>query len=139
MFYTLQFANYFHFFSLSPTDFGALLTTRTSFFLKREEIKTPYATNNPLNIIATGRFTFHKKNLYFSFYISERALRPRAIQFIDETGHILEEIILVQSNNMFSVYQNSTGKLCGVWRRKHQQMSLCFIATFNALLFFSSI
>lgn len=70
-----------------------------------------------MNIIATGRFTFHKKNLYFSFYISERALRPRAIQFIDETGHILEEIVLVQPSNMFSIYQNATGKLCGVWRR----------------------
>lgn len=100
-----------------PTDFGALLTTRTSYFLKREEIKTPYATNNPLNIIATGRFTFHKKNLYFSFYVSERAARPRAIQFIDETGHILEEIVLVQSSNIFSAYQNATGKVCGVWRR----------------------
>lgn len=100
-----------------PIDFGALLTTRTSDFLKREEIKTPYVTNNPLNIIATGRFTFHKKNLYFSFYVSERATRPRAIQFIDETGHILEEIILVQSSNIFSVYQNATGKVCGVWRR----------------------
>ncbi|XP_031627582.1 dorsal-ventral patterning protein Sog isoform X2 [Contarinia nasturtii] len=97
--------------------FGALLTTRTSYFLNREEIKTPYVTNNPLNIIATGRFTFHKKNLYFSFYVSERASRPRAIQFIDETGHILEEIILVQSSNIFSVYQNATGKVCGVWRR----------------------
>lgn len=100
-----------------PIDFGALLTTRTSYFLKREEIKTPYATNNPLNIIATGRFTFHKKNLYFSFYVSERAARPRAIQFIDETGHILEEIVLVQSSNIFSAYQNATGKVCGVWRR----------------------
>lgn len=70
-----------------------------------------------MNIIATGRFTFHKKNLYFSFYQSERAMRPRAIQFIDETGHILEEIVLVQSSNIHSVYQNVTGKLCGVWRR----------------------
>lgn len=106
------------FLSLLNTDFGALLTTRTSYFLKREEIKTPYVTDNPLNVIATGRFTFHKKNLYFSFYVSERAAaRPRAIQFIDETGHILEEIVLVQSSNIFSVYQNATGKVCGVWRR----------------------
>lgn len=109
---------FFRFFTtIMPIDFGALLTTRTSYFLNREEIKTPYVTNNPLNIIATGRFTFQKKNLYFSFYVSERAARPRAIQFIDETGHILEEIILVQSSNIFSVYQNATGKVCGVWRR----------------------
>lgn len=50
--------------------------------------------------------------------MSERAeARPRTIQFIDETGHILEEIVLVQSSNIFSVYQNATGKVCGVWRR----------------------
>lgn len=99
-------------------DFGALLTGRTSHFLRRDEIKTVYAIHNPLNIVATGRFTFHKKNLYFSFYTSDKAERPRAIQFIDETGHILEEIILVQPNRgPFSVYQNATGKVCGVWRR----------------------
>lgn len=108
----------FSFFFSVLLDFGALLTTRTSYFLKREEIKTPYVIDNPQNVIATGRFTFNKKNLYFSFYVSERAAaRPRAIQFIDETGHILEEIILVQSSNIFSVYQNATGKVCGVWRR----------------------
>lgn len=98
-------------------DFGALLTTRTSYFLNREEIKTPYVTNNPANVMATGRFTFRKKNLYFSFYASDRASRPRAIQFIDETGHILEEIVLVQASNVQSVYQNVTGKVCGVWHR----------------------
>lgn len=100
------------------TDFGALLTGRTSYFLRRDEIKTVYQVHNPLNIVATGRFTFHKKNLYFSFYVSDKAERPRAIQFIDETGHILEEIILVQpKRGPFSVYQNATGKVCGVWRR----------------------
>lgn len=86
--------------------------------MKREEIKTVYATNNPLNIVATGRFTFHKRNLYYSFYVSDKAVRPRAVQFIDETGHILEEHILVMpSSGPMSVYQNATGKLCGVWRR----------------------
>lgn len=95
-----------------------MLTGRTSYFLRREEIKTVYAINNPLNIVATGRFTFHKKNLYFSFYTSDKAERPRILQFIDETGHILEEIILVQPNRgPASVYQNTTGKVCGVWRR----------------------
>lgn len=99
-------------------DFGALLTGRTSNFLKREEIKTPYNTNNPRNIVATARFTFHKRNLYYSFYVTEKAERPRAVQFIDETGHILEEHILVMpSSGPISVYQNATGKLCGVWRR----------------------
>lgn len=68
--------------------------------------------------MATGRFTFHKKNLYYSFYTSEKTTKPRLIQFIDESGHILEEHSLVMpSSGPFSVYQNATGKLCGVWRR----------------------
>lgn len=77
-----------------------------------------YSTQNPQNIAATGRFSFHKRNLYYSFYISEKAVRPRAIQFIDSTGNILEEHSLVIPNNgPNSMYQNATGKICGVWRR----------------------
>lgn len=71
-----------------------------------------------MNIVATGRFTFHKRNLYYSFYTSDKTTRPRLIQFIDDTGHILEEhSLVVPSSGPFSVYQNSTGKICGVWRR----------------------
>ena len=71
-----------------------------------------------MNIIATGRFNFHKKNLYYSFYVSEQATRPRSIQFINHLGNILEEHTLAISNSgPFSIYQNSTGKICGVWRR----------------------
>lgn len=44
-------------------------------------------------------------------------MRPRAIQFIDETGHIFEENLLMTASNIHSVYQNVTGKLCGVWHR----------------------
>uniref|UniRef100_U5ESB1 Putative short gastrulation n=1 Tax=Corethrella appendiculata TaxID=1370023 RepID=U5ESB1_9DIPT len=98
--------------------FAALLTGRTSSILKRDDMKSVYSTNNPMNIIATGRFSFHKKNLYYSFYISEQATRPRAIQFVNHIGNILEEhSLVIPSNGPFSVYQNSTGKICGVWRR----------------------
>lgn len=104
-------------FSLLP-DFAALLTGRTSHLLKREEMKAVYSTHNPQNIIATGRFSFHKKNLYYSFYVSEKATRPRSIQFIDHVGNILEEhSLVIPSNGPFSNYQNATGKICGVWRR----------------------
>lgn len=88
--------------------------------MKKDENKTElkYSINNPLNIVATGRFTFHKKNLYYSFYISDKAQRPRAIQFMDHTGSVLTEHDLqISSNGPFSVYQNATGKICGVWRR----------------------
>ncbi|KAL1138105.1 hypothetical protein AAG570_009797 [Ranatra chinensis] len=59
---------------------------------------------------ATGRFTFHKRNLYYSFYSSST---PRGIQFLDLRGNILEEQVL----DPYSPYQNATGKVCGVWRR----------------------
>ncbi|XP_058832695.1 dorsal-ventral patterning protein Sog [Topomyia yanbarensis] len=98
--------------------FAALLTGRTSSILKRDDMKSMYSTINPLNIVATGRFAFHKKNLYYSFYISEKAPRPRSIQFVDSQGNILEEHpLVIPAEGPFSVYQNATGKICGVWRR----------------------
>lgn len=108
-------------FSLSPSlpliDFAALLTGRTSHFLKGEEMKSMYTTHNPHNIVATGRFMFHKKNLYYSFYTSTKVNRPKAIQFVDDTGTILEEHQLQLPAGPQSIYQNVTGKICGVWRR----------------------
>ncbi|KAG5681985.1 hypothetical protein PVAND_011384 [Polypedilum vanderplanki] len=99
--------------------FGALLTGRTSTMLKREEMLNNYPSKNPQNLVATGRFSFHKKNLYYSFYVSEKATsRPSAIQFIDNSGNILEEHSLVTLNyGTISSYQNATGKICGVWKR----------------------
>lgn len=86
--------------------------------LKRDDLLSSYSTKTPHNFVATGRFTFHRKNLYYSFYISEKATRPRTIQFIDNVGNILEEHSLVMPNNgPCSIYQNATGKICGVWRR----------------------
>lgn len=77
-----------------------------------------YTTYNPQNVVATARFLFHKKNLYYSFYTSQRVGRPRAIQFVDDAGVILEEHQLESTlAGTLSVYQNATGKICGVWRR----------------------
>lgn len=70
--------------------------------------------NSAYNYLATGRFTFHRKNLYYSFYLSTSTPRPRSIQFIDGSGSILEEQTI---DPIGGVYQNATGKLCGVWRR----------------------
>uniref|UniRef100_A0A182FME1 VWFC domain-containing protein n=1 Tax=Anopheles albimanus TaxID=7167 RepID=A0A182FME1_ANOAL len=100
--------------------FAALLTGRTTvMLLRRGDDEAQYATANPQNVIATGRFSFHKKNLYYSFYVSERAGRPRAIQFVHANGNILEEhtLAIAADAGRFSVYQNTTGKVCGVWRR----------------------
>lgn len=81
-------------------------------------MKPAYSTNNPQNIVATGRFTFTKKNLYYSFYISDKAIRPRSVQFINSVGMIIEEHNLeTPFNGPLNLYQNKTGKICGVWRR----------------------
>lgn len=82
-------------------------------------MKSMYSTHNPQNIMASGRFSFHKKNLYYSFYMSDKATRPKSIQFVDHTGTILVEqnLAYTPENGPFSVYQNATGKVCGVWRR----------------------
>ncbi|KAK6620324.1 hypothetical protein RUM44_006725 [Polyplax serrata] len=100
--------------------FGALLTGRTSLVFKRDDIvNIPSTSKNPAyQIVATGRFTFHKKNLYYSFYftnsLNKNTPRPRTIQFINYRGDLLEEQNLPATG---SVYQNSTSKVCGVWRR----------------------
>lgn len=64
--------------------------------------------------VATGRFTFNRKNLYYSFYLGVGTPRPNIIQFIDDTGSILEEQKIEKT---IGYYQNSTDKLCGVWKR----------------------
>uniref|UniRef100_A0A182TCJ8 VWFC domain-containing protein n=1 Tax=Anopheles maculatus TaxID=74869 RepID=A0A182TCJ8_9DIPT len=99
--------------------FAALLTGRTSSLLKKDDMSTMYSTLNPQNVVATGRFSFHKKNLYYSFYVSDRAARPRSIQFVHANGNILEEhtLALPSDEGRLSSYQNGTGKVCGVWRR----------------------
>lgn len=66
---------------------------------------------NQGNHVATARFTFHRKSLYYSVLT---ARRPRAIQFVDREGSILEEQAIPAQG---SLYQNATGKVCGVWRR----------------------
>lgn len=97
--------------------FAALLTGRTSFFLKGEDMRSVYSTHNAPSMVATGRFMFHKKNLYYSFYTSSKMVRPKTIQFVDENGTILEEHQLQLPSGPQSLYQNITGKICGAWRR----------------------
>lgn len=62
--------------------------------MKREDLLTVPVHVNKNNVIATGRFTFHRKNLYYSFYVSDKAARPRSLQFVDNQGNILDEHIL---------------------------------------------
>jgi hypothetical protein len=67
--------------------------------------------------MATGRFTFHKRHLYFSLVIPSPeadassatvgVIRPpRYLQFLSEDGNILEEQELTTND-----YYNATGKV----------------------------
>lgn len=92
----------------SLKHFAAVLTTKSP--ASADGITTPLTVSGNAEYKATGRFTFHKRNLYYSFYSTAR---PRGVQFIDLRGNILEEQVL----SPHSAYQNETGKVCGVWRR----------------------
>ncbi|XP_017771665.1 PREDICTED: dorsal-ventral patterning protein Sog [Nicrophorus vespilloides] len=97
--------------------YAALLTGRSPLVLRNDDMK-PIINDNKNNVVATGRFTFQKKNLYFSFYISDKAARPRSLQFVDENANILDEIVLSGAGGIVnSHYQNVTRKVCGVWKR----------------------
>ncbi|KAI4460413.1 chordin [Holotrichia oblita] len=101
----------------STKHYAALLTDRSSLILRNDNDE-PIPNDNKNNVIATGRFTFQKKNLYYSFYISDKAARPRTLQFVNSMGTILEEHILSDVGGLVnSVYQNATRKVCGVWKR----------------------
>lgn len=96
------------------SDFATFLTGKSSLPLRRDDLTASSASNNAYSYVATGRFSFHRKNLYYSFYLSSTTPRPRSLQFVDVSGNILEEQTI---NPIGGVYQNATGKLCGVWRR----------------------
>lgn len=83
---------------------------------REDQLPVPVSINKN-NVIATGRFTFHHKNLYYSFYVSDKAARPRFLQFVDDLGNILDEHTLSGPGIVTSLYQNVTRKICGVWRR----------------------
>ncbi|XP_054286307.1 dorsal-ventral patterning protein Sog-like [Macrosteles quadrilineatus] len=91
----------------SLKHFAAVLTSKMTPTL---EGAPTIAADRTVDYKATGRFTFHKRNLYYSFYTS---VRPRGVQFVDMRGNILEEQVLTPH----SAYQNDTDKVCGVWRR----------------------
>ncbi|KAB0795027.1 hypothetical protein PPYR_11866 [Photinus pyralis] len=102
----------------SSKHFAALLSGRSSLILKNDDMQLMPNDQNKNNVVATGRFTFQKKNLYYSFYISDKAARPRSLQFVDGEGTILEEHTLSGVGGLVnSLYQNATRKVCGVWRR----------------------
>ncbi|XP_028129016.2 dorsal-ventral patterning protein Sog [Diabrotica virgifera virgifera] len=95
--------------------FAALLTGRSSLDLRNDTMPKDLNKNN---VVATGRFTFHRRNLHYSFYISEKAARPKFLHILDNQGNILEDFTLSHAGGLVnSPYQNATRKICGIWRR----------------------
>ena len=61
--------------------------------------------------MATGRFTFHKRHLYFSLVLpSTTSQLPRFLHFLGDNGDILEEQQLEPND-----YFNATGKVIPKW------------------------
>lgn len=83
-------------------DFAALLTKKTS----------SNGQHNGANLaeMATGRFSFQKRHLYFSLVLpspeADAGRPPRYLQFLSEDGNILEEQELATND-----YYNATGKV----------------------------
>ena len=72
--------------------------------------KTSSAGPSTLADMATGRFAFQKRHLYFSIVVPEAQTTsgrpPRYLQFLSEDGNILEEQELTTND-----YYNATGKV----------------------------
>ncbi|XP_050546492.1 dorsal-ventral patterning protein Sog isoform X2 [Daktulosphaira vitifoliae] len=95
----------------SLKHFAAVLTGKSVEF-KKSDYPSNFVPETELEHVATGRFSFYRKHLYFSFY-TNKPDRPRLVQFNDANGNIIEEITLLSG----TIYQNATDKICGVWRR----------------------
>lgn len=77
-------------------DFAAVLTGQSikssSDLLRKMDFPPTSLQEMGLDYVATGRFTFYRKHLYFSFYTNKHD-RPRMVQFVDTNGNIIEEIV----------------------------------------------
>lgn len=84
--------------NVTVTDFAAILTGQSlkSNELKRMDLPPTSLLETGLDYVATGRFTFYRKHLYFSFY-TNKPDRPKMVQFVDAIGNIIEEIVRFDS------------------------------------------
>ncbi|CAG0884184.1 unnamed protein product [Cyprideis torosa] len=84
---------------------------------------------------ATGRFTFKKKGIYYSFLTTNTRsssgrwthegdgfIRPSNVWFMNQEGEILEDIPIPEKGTEM---EQKSGKLCGAWRpmlRKYRKL-----------------
>ncbi|CAL4064469.1 unnamed protein product, partial [Meganyctiphanes norvegica] len=60
--------------------------------------------------VATGRLFLRRKNLHFSFMLEEGVPPPASIQFLNNTGYILEEL-----EAQPTPYEATNARICGTW------------------------
>ena len=86
-----------------------MLTKKQTTFASSKDQQTT-GKGAPLAEMATGRFTFQKRHLYFSLVVPGTGIHqpppPRFLQFLSEDGNILEEQELTTND-----YYNATGKV----------------------------
>ncbi|XP_026327487.1 dorsal-ventral patterning protein Sog [Hyposmocoma kahamanoa] len=98
---------------LSMKHFGALLTGRSPLCIRRDDMTgVPVAPG-----VATARFTFRRRHLYWSAILGPTMAQPRALAFLDRGGRLLLEQPLKKAPGIHATYEEKTDKLCGVWRR----------------------
>ncbi|CAG7818918.1 unnamed protein product [Allacma fusca] len=89
-------------------EYSALLTPRSSSL-----IKSSTGLGEPLlSGLASGRFMFLHKSLYYSFTHNKDMVRPKYVQFVDSEGNVVEEQEVSEN-----AYQQDTKKICGVWHK----------------------
>lgn len=85
---------------LTGRDFAVLLNGRTSM--------TPMTTTR----VATGRLFLRRRTLHFSFLLENGAPTPSSVQFLSESGEILEQL-----EPQPTPYEATNSRVCGTWTR----------------------
>jgi hypothetical protein len=90
------------------TDFGALLTGRSTLCIRRDDMTgVPVAPG-----IATARFTFRRRPLYWSVILGpSTTVQPRALLFLDKGGRLLLEHPLKKAPGIHATYEEKTDKV----------------------------
>lgn len=88
-------------------DFGALLTGRSSLCIRRDDMTgVPVAPG-----VATARFTFRRRHLYWSVILGPTMAQPRSLSFLDRGGRLLLEQPLKKAPGIHATYEEKTDKV----------------------------